>query len=64
MTRYVANRTAVVRGWTEDSLDDYMVAQIPMGRPASPEEIAEVIEDVLNSNVYLNGAIIPVNGAR
>jgi NAD(P)-dependent dehydrogenase (short-subunit alcohol dehydrogenase family) len=65
MTEYVRERTEKVRGWTPQSLDDYMVAQIPMGRPAYPEEIAEVVGWLFDVKTpYLNGAIIPVNGAR
>jgi 3-oxoacyl-[acyl-carrier protein] reductase len=42
----------------------YERSQIPLGRRADPDEIAKVIVDVLYSPPYLNGAIIPVNGAR
>lgn len=64
MTEYVRLRTQKIRGWTLDALDEYMVGQIPLGRPAQPVEIAYVVRDVLESSTYLNGAIIPVNGGR
>src|SRR5262245_802777 len=65
MTEYVMKRTQVIRGWTEDSLMEYMLGQIPLGRPAEPYEIAEVICCILLLETpYLNGAVIPVNGGR
>jgi len=65
MTEYVFERTKKIRGWTEDSLLEYSLGQIPLGRPAEPREIAEVICCVLLLETpYLNGAIIPVNGGR
>jgi NAD(P)-dependent dehydrogenase (short-subunit alcohol dehydrogenase family) len=64
MTDYVRERTGEIRGWSRESLDDYMVAQIPLGRPAEPVEVAYVVRDVLEWPAYVNGAIIPVNGGR
>lgn len=64
MTEYVRERTEEIRGWSLDSLDDYMVGQIPLGRPAYPIEIAHVVRDVMEFPSYVNGAIIPVNGGR
>lgn len=63
MTEYVAERTREIRPGLD--LTSYMLDQIPLGRAARPAEIAEVVCAVLNLETpYLNGAIIPVNGAR
>lgn len=65
MTEYVFEQTKKIRGWDDDALMSYMLAQIPMGRPAEPYEVAEVVCCVLLLETpYLNGAIIPVNGGR
>jgi NAD(P)-dependent dehydrogenase (short-subunit alcohol dehydrogenase family) len=64
MTEYVIERTTQVRGWTREGIEDYMVGQIPLARPADPVEVAMVVRDVIESPPYLNGAVIPVNGAR
>jgi NAD(P)-dependent dehydrogenase (short-subunit alcohol dehydrogenase family) len=64
MTDYVMHRTKEVRGWEIDQTWDYMLAGIPMGRPADPIEVAHVVRDVFEAPPYLNGAIIPVNGGR
>lgn len=64
MTEYVRERTQEVRGWERESLDDYMVAQIPLGRPAKTIEVGYVVRDVLEWPPYVNGAIISVNGGR
>lgn len=64
MTSQVIIQTQEVRGWVPDATMDYMITGIPMGRPADPIEVAYVIRDVLESPPYLNGAVIPINGAR
>jgi NAD(P)-dependent dehydrogenase (short-subunit alcohol dehydrogenase family) len=63
MTEYVYQRTKELR--PELDLDNYMLDQIPMGRPGSPAEVAEIVRWLLeDSPQYLNGSIIEMNGAR
>jgi NAD(P)-dependent dehydrogenase (short-subunit alcohol dehydrogenase family) len=64
MTDYVLSRTRETRGWEPREAWDYMIAGIPLGRPATPVEVAQVVRDVFEAPPYLNGAIIPVNGGR
>lgn len=64
MTKQVIAETEAVRGWAPEATVDYMVGGIPMGRPADAVEVAMVVRDVIESPPYLNGAVIPVNGAR
>lgn len=41
-----------------------MAKQIPFGRPGKPEEVAEIVRWlILESPVYLTGALIPIAGA-
>jgi len=65
MQRYIDARVPIVRNWTKDEAEGYEKSQIPMGRRATTDEVAEVVMSVLfMSTNYLNGAIIPVNGGR
>ncbi len=57
---YVA--TAMTESMSEEVLES-IVADIPMGRMAKPEEIASAVLWLASeSNSYTTGAIIPVNG--
>lgn len=48
-----------------DEVRQQILAQIPAGRMAKPEEIARVITFlVADESAYINGANIPVNGAQ
>jgi NAD(P)-dependent dehydrogenase (short-subunit alcohol dehydrogenase family) len=64
MTDYLDEHIPGFRGWTPEQARQYEVSQIPMGRRAAREEIAEVAVSVLLSPEYLTGAIIEVNGGR
>jgi NAD(P)-dependent dehydrogenase (short-subunit alcohol dehydrogenase family) len=64
MTKYVNARVPELRGWSQDKATAYEAASTPLGRPATPEEVAQVIMDVLTGPESLNGAVVPVNGAR
>lgn len=64
MTKYIDSKVPAFRGWTPEQARNYERSQIPMGRRATVDEVAEVIESVLYGPDYLTGAIIPVNGGR
>jgi NAD(P)-dependent dehydrogenase (short-subunit alcohol dehydrogenase family) len=65
MTEYIDLTVPLIRGWDADEAREYEESQIPIGRRATPDEIAAVIVSVLLMPTnYLNGAIIPVNGGR
>lgn len=65
MSKYVDDRVVDIRGWTIEQAQEYERSGIPLGRRASPSEIAEVIVKVLHmETTYMNGAVIPVNGGR
>lgn len=56
-------RTAMTEA-IPDKVRESIVAQIPAGRMAEPEEVARVIAFlVADDSGYINGANIPVNGA-
>ena len=52
--------TEMTQGLSEKALE-VMRRQIPLGRFAEPEEIAEVVDWVSRSR-YMTGAIVPVEG--
>lgn len=65
MAHAVDTQVLKLRGWSDASATAYELSQIPLGRRAIPEEIAEVVGHLLTIQTpYLNGAVIPVNGAR
>ena len=57
-------RTEMAEGLEQDREKyDAMTARIPLGRPADPEEIAEVIIFLLSDAArFVNGVILPVDG--
>lgn len=64
MTNYVDARVTEIRGWTQEYADAYERASSAIGRPARPEEVAQVVADVLFGPMALNGTIVEVNGGR
>jgi NAD(P)-dependent dehydrogenase (short-subunit alcohol dehydrogenase family) len=64
MTEYVDARVQEIRGWTPEYADAYERASSALGRPATPDEVAQVICDVLFGSMALNGSIVEVNGGR
>lgn len=57
-------RTEMAKGLEENQEKyDAMTARIPLGRPAEPEEVAEVIVFLLSDAArFVNGVILPVDG--
>lgn len=54
--------TAMTAGMSEDQRQE-LNALMPMGRMATPQEVAEVVAFLLSDEAaYVNGAIVPVDG--
>lgn len=65
MQEYIDKTVPEIRGWSPEQAYEYEQSQIPMARRATVEEVAEVACKILTMETnYLNGAVIPVNGAR
>ena len=42
-----------------------LLANLPMGRPGTPDEVAEAIGRLLSNGAsYVTGSILPIHGAR
>jgi 3-oxoacyl-[acyl-carrier protein] reductase len=54
--------TEMTEGLPDTALDR-LVAGIPLGRQGRPDEVAQVIGFLLGAPLYLNGAVISVDGA-
>lgn len=53
--------------WPQDySQDtrDRLVAEVPLGRAGTPEDIAAAVYFVLSEGDYISGAILPIDGGR
>lgn len=64
MTNKTDLEIEAVRGWTGEMASKYELMNMPMHRRALPEEVAQVVRDVMYGPPYLTGSIIEVNGAR
>jgi NAD(P)-dependent dehydrogenase (short-subunit alcohol dehydrogenase family) len=64
MTRQLDRDIPAFRGWTPEFALEYERSQIPMGRRALPEEVADLAISTLNGPEYLTGSIIAINGGR
>jgi len=53
------------RGWVHDYAEETMNKQIPMGRPAKPEEVAKVCLFLLSDDAeFINGANYEITGGK
>lgn len=64
MSRYIEKTVPSFRGWTKEHALAYERSMQPMGRRCSVSEVAQLVADVLHGPRYLNGAIIPLTGAK
>lgn len=64
MTKYIDKTVPEIRGWTEEEALEYEMSQQPLGRRATPDEIADVVWATLVGPDFLNGSVITVNGGR
>lgn len=64
LTQYVDAQVQAVRGWTPEYQEAYERSSNALGRPATPEEVAQVVCDVLFGPMALNGTVVEVNGGR
>lgn len=64
MSRYIEETVPVFRGWTKEHALEYERSMQPMGRRADKVEVAHLVADVLHGPRYLNGAIVPLTGAK
>lgn len=64
MTDYIDKTVPVVRGWTPERTREYETSNVPTGRRATVDEIAETVRWVLFGPEQMTGAIIDVNGGR
>jgi NAD(P)-dependent dehydrogenase (short-subunit alcohol dehydrogenase family) len=64
MSRYIEETVPSFRGWTAEKALAYEQSMQPMGRRADKAEVAHLVADVLYGPNYLNGAIVPLTGAK
>lgn len=64
MTAYVDAKVRELRGWSAEYAEAYEQSSNALGAPATPDEVAQVVLDVLFGPMSLNGSIIDVNGGR
>lgn len=64
MSRYIEWAVPGFRGWTREHALEYERSMQPMGRRADKMEVAHAVADVLYGPRYLNGAIVPLTGAK
>ncbi|MDJ0753992.1 MAG: SDR family oxidoreductase [Ardenticatenaceae bacterium] len=66
--RITVNQVAVgsnlpVESWDKDDYEERVAARVPLGRPGTPEEIAQNVVHLFQQD-YLNGVTIPVDGGE
>lgn len=64
MSKYIEDAVPTFRGWTKERALEYERSMQPMGRRADKMEVANLVADVLYGPRYLNGAIVPLTGAK
>ncbi len=64
MARYIEDTVPSFRGWSAFEALKYERSMQPMGRRADKAEVAHLVADILHGPRYLNGAIVPLTGAK
>jgi NAD(P)-dependent dehydrogenase (short-subunit alcohol dehydrogenase family) len=64
MTNYLDAVIPSMRGWTEAEARKYELSMVPAGRRCTMEEVAQLMKAVLDGPEFLNGAVIPLSGAK
>ena len=64
MTRLTGQQVLKLRGWGGQEADKYMLSLIPMGRITSRNEVAHAIMNLLESELYINGAVLDMTGGQ
>lgn len=62
MARKTDAQVCKLRGWTEQEASRYALANIPMRRYTSRQEVADACFQILDLPNYINGAIIDMTG--
>ncbi len=60
----VAPGIAVFPEHYDEATWEKLVAQVPLKRPGSPEEVARLVRFLVTEGDYITGAIIPIDGGR
>lgn len=64
MQKYVDTTVQDLRKWSRDEMFEYELRQNPMGRRAQVDEVASMIELVLQMPEYVTGSVFTINGGR
>lgn len=64
MSESVDAQVREIRGWTDEEALKYENEQAVIQRRAAPEEVAQVVCQVLFGPDYVNGSIFEINGGR
>lgn len=64
MQQYIDETVPELRGWGHMEAREYETSQIPMGRRAHVDEVAEMALSILHAPEYLTGSIVTMNGGR
>ena len=64
MTKSSDEIIEAMRHWTPDEALQYELAQVPMGRRTTADEVAKFIYQVMDMSPYLTGSVIDFAGGR
>jgi NAD(P)-dependent dehydrogenase (short-subunit alcohol dehydrogenase family) len=64
MTEYIDDVVPEIRRWTPEAAARYEQSQIPAGRRATKDEVADLVYHTLCGPEYMTGSILTLNGGR